>query len=218
MSDKDQFYLDILDGLSVYYDSPFIADVLKTAARHPEPDLAHALNYNQTTSKTWLLKALHGAVGGELGVVHVLGGWYGVLGAMLLHDRRFDVRRLLSIDRDAGCKPVAESLNRTHVESGRFEARTADIYELDYAPANRPDLIVNTSCEHLQRFAEWYAGLPAGMLLVLQSNDFFDCIPHHVNCVPDLEAFKGQAPMSEPLFEGQLKTKNYTRFMLIGRK
>jgi hypothetical protein len=55
------------------------------------------------------------------------------------------------------------------------------------------------------------------MLLALQSNDFFD-YRDHVSCVPTLDAFKDQAPMAEVLFEGELKLRKYTRFMLIGRR
>ena len=69
----------------------------------------------------------------------------------------------------------------------------------------------------MTRFTEWYDGIPAGMLMVLQSNDMFD-EEDHVNCVADLEDFKRQAPLSELLFAGALPLKRYTRFMLIGRK
>ena len=216
MFDKDRFYLDILDGLSVYFESAFVADLLKTVARHPVPDLGTALNHNQVASKKWLVERFHAACGGAHGVVYVLGGWYGVLGAMLLGEARFDIARLVSVDLEPACRPIAESLNRTHVAAGRFEALTADVYGLDYA-SEPPDVVINTSCEHLERFAEWFDRIPEGMLLVLQSNDFFDC-DSHVNCVPDLAALRRQAPLSESLFEGALETKNYTRFMVIGRK
>lgn len=216
MSEKDQFYLDILDGLSVYFSSRFVADLVKTVAAHPEPDLAHALNHNQTASKTWLLEHLHASLGGAFDEVWVLGAWYGVLGAMLLDDARFEIGRLLSVDIEPACATVAESLNATPAASGRFEALSADMYDLDYA-AGAPDLVINTSCEHLERFAEWYARIPPGTAVVLQSNDFFDC-DYHVNCVPDLAALAAQAPMAERRFEGSLETKNYLRFMVIGRK
>jgi hypothetical protein len=232
MLSKDDFYKDILKGLAVYFDSDFISDIQKTTVAFPRPELANALNKNQTRSKKWLIDALHQAMGGRLGVVHILGGWYGVLGAMLLHDRRFDIDQVVSIDNDPTCEAVANSLNGTLYSDGRFTSITADIYELDYNAAAlamdgisnpvpravvMPDIIISTSCEHLSRFGDWYENLPAGMPLVLQSNDFFDC-DEHVNCVPDLEAFKRQAPMAEILFEGGLALKKYTRFMLIGRK
>ncbi len=230
MDNEDAFYGDILKGLAVYFDSAFVSDIRETARRFPRRDLGYALNHNQTASKKWLMDALHGAAGGRVGTVYVLGGWYGVLGAMLLHDRRFDVDRVVNVDIDPSCAPVAESLNRTHVEDGRFQSLTADMYELDYRATHRrgqadaggkgeagPDVIINTACEHLARFDEWYGRIPRGMLLALQSNDFFG-YQDHVSCVPDLEAFKGQAPMADVLFEGELKLKKYTRFMLIGRR
>ncbi len=230
MDNEDAFYGDILKGLAVYFDSTFVSDIRETARRFPRRDLGYALNHNQTASKKWLMDALHGAAGGRVGTVYVLGGWYGVLGAMLLHDRRFDVDRVVNVDIDPSCAPVAESLNRTHVEDGRFQSLTADMYELDYRATHRrgqadaggkgearADMIINTACEHLARFVEWYGRIPGGMLLALQSNDFFGD-PDHVSCVADLEAFKGQAPMADVLFEGELKLKKYTRFMLIGRR
>jgi len=219
MADEDAFYGDILKGLAVYFDSAFISDIQKTARRFPGRALGYALNHNQTTSKKWLVDALYGAAGRRLGAVYVLGGWYGVLGAMLLHDRRFGVERVISVDIDPSCEPVARSLNHTHVETGRFEPLTADMYELDYRGVGLavPDTIINTSCEHLMRFDDWYRRIPEGMLMALQSNDFFD-YEGHVNCVPTLRALRDQAPLAEVLFEGELKLKKYTRFMLIGRK
>ena len=74
-----------------------------------------------------------------------------------------------------------------------------------------------TSCEHLAEFARWYTRIPAGKRLVLQSNDYFAC-EQHVNCVPDLAAFRAQAPMRDVLFAGERKMRRYVRFMLMGRK
>ena len=80
-----------------------------------------------------------------------------------------------------------------------------------------PDVIINTSCEHLAEFGAWYERLPEGVTLVLQSNDYV-AIPEHVNCVESPEAFALQAPMREVLFAGELALEKYRRFMLIGRK
>ena len=35
----DDFHLDILKGLAVYFDSGFVADIQKTATRFPGPNL-----------------------------------------------------------------------------------------------------------------------------------------------------------------------------------
>ena len=61
----------------------------------------------------------------------LLGGWYGLLAAMLLHDDRPQIDTVTSIDLDPTCEDVARSLNRTHVADGKFEAITADICTID---------------------------------------------------------------------------------------
>lgn len=212
----DEFYRDILAGLAVHADSGFVRDVLATLTIHQAPGIGVALNKNQMASKRWLADALYTATGGRFGKVVILGGWIGALAAILLHDRRFDIGRIVSIDIDPGCAPVAMSLNATHVRAGRFEARTADMRELDHV-AEGADLLVNTSCEHVEGFGRWYARVPDGQQLVLQSNDYVACA-EHVNCVPDLAAFAAEAPMRERLFAGERVMRRYTRFMLIGRK
>ena len=102
------------------------------------------------------------------------------------------------------------------MRDGRFTARTADMLELDY-DAERFDLVINTSAEHLHAFDRWYARIPAHQLTVVQSNDYFACA-EHVNCVPDLAALRAQAPMRDVLFAGEKAMRRYVRFMLIGRK
>ena len=221
---RDEFYRDIIEGLAIYTGSALQRDVLATLSRHDVPDLGGALNKNQIASKMWLAESLLGAVGPDLGDVTILGGWFGVLGAVLLHDPRFTIGRVTSIDIDPRCAAIAESLNATHVRTGRFAARTADMLGIDYAPAGAGpadahggDLVINTSCEHLAEFGRWYERIPAGTRLVLQSNDYFACA-QHVNCVPDLAAFRIQAPMRDVLFAGERRMRRYVRFMLIGRK
>jgi hypothetical protein len=212
----DEFYRDILAGIAVHADSAFLRDVLATLSTHQAPGIAVALNKNQMASKRWLADALHAAAGGRYESVMILGGWIGALAAVLLHDRRFDIARIVSVDIDPACAPVALSLNATHVRAGRFEARTADMRGIDYA-GERFDLVINTSCEHVEDFERFYARVPDGQHLVLQSNDYVSCA-EHVNCMPDLAAFRAQAPMRELLFEGERRMRRYTRFMLIGRK
>jgi len=216
MAGQDSFHSDILRGLAVYFDSRFVADIRDTASRFPGPALGFALNRNQITSKKWLVDTLFDVVGGRLGRICVVGGWYGVLGALLLHDKRFTIASVCSVDRDESCREVADSLNRTHVESGKFKSLTADMVKLDYRDGGY-DLVINTSCEHLPAIGNWLKRIPEDMLLVLQSNDYYG-IEGHVSCVDDLGAFKRQAPLSTVMFEGQRKIGTYTRFMLIGRR
>ena len=121
-SEKDEFYRDILEGMAVYTRSAFQRDVLTTLSRYDEPALAEALNKNQMASKMWLADALFDTVGPGLGSVLVVGGWFGVLAAILLHDRRFAISKVVSLDIDPRCADVALALNATYARAGKFAA------------------------------------------------------------------------------------------------
>ncbi len=225
MVDKDVYYQVILDGFSRYLESPFMADVTRTIIRYPDARFYVALNKNQMASKKWLIDELYRSKGSDLGTIYILGGWFGILSAMLLNDERFNIDCVVSFDMDPECGPIAEYMNRSHVEKNRFHAVTADVNRIEYPHATgakpngaaAPDIVINTSCEHMDAASGWYDRIPAGTIQVLQSNDQFDCEEHH-NCVNDLDMFRQQSPMVEIMFGGELERKRYTRFMLIGRK
>lgn len=197
--------------------SPFIGHLLEEIRERPHGDLEHFVNRGQSACKRWLLRELRNAVGPRVGSVLVLGGWYGALATLLLEHGEVRARRVESVDLDPACTATALRLNREHAAAGRFTARTADMLRVDLTAEPRPDVVVNTSCEHVARFSEWFARVPAGTTLVLQSNDYY-ADPQHVNCVPDLETFRRQAPLARVRFAGSLPTRKYTRFMLIGEK
>lgn len=216
MQDDPSFHLDILRGLAVLHDSPLITDIRKTAEQFPDPYLGYALNRNQMTSKKWLVDKLYGVTQGNIGHVCVLGGWYGVLGALLLHDPRFKVGKVTSVDIDPRCEDVALSLNKTHVDKGTFKFLNADMFNMNYAD-HAFDLVINTSCEHVENLPDWFELIPDDTFLTLQSNNYFG-IEGHVNCVNDIEEFKAQVPIASIDYEGALELKKYTRFMVIGRR
>ena len=163
--------------------------------------------------KMWARDQLFESCGGDHRRVWLLGGWYGVLAAMLFEDSRFAIGSIESIDIDPHVGTVAASLNKAW--GTRFAARTSDMYDLDYA-GERPDLVINTSCEHIADVPAFLALLPRGTRVLLQSNDYFS-EPTHINCVPSLEGFAAQARLSQVEYSGALKMPKYTRFMLIGR-
>ncbi|KXF74915.1 hypothetical protein ATN84_22110 [Paramesorhizobium deserti] len=203
---------DLARGIAAYTASPLVEGLARVVARHPEAEIANAFNHKQVACKMWARDRLFESCGGRFGRIWVLGGWYGVLPAMLFEDGRFDIGMIESIDIDPHVAEIAETLNRTAGE--RFRARTSDMYTLDYA-AERPDMVINSSCEHIVDVRGWLDMLPEGTLVLLQSNDYFS-EPTHINCVASLEAFEAMAALREVRFSGALPTKNYTRFMLIG--
>lgn len=215
---SDALY-DILRGVAALTGHPVVGDLARLVGKGAPPELSVAFNHKQIGSKRWLIDMLAQAMPAPEGPVWVLGAWYGVLGAMLLADDRLSIPGVVSVDLDPGCAAAAETLNYRHVASGRFRAVTADMTTLDFREqeSERPGLVVNTSCEHLADVPGWLSGLPKGLPLLLQSNDYYR-EPDHRSCVPSLEAFQAQAGLSETIFAGALPTKNYTRFMLIGRR
>lgn len=210
---------DILRGVAALTDDAVVGDLARLVGKGGRADISVAFNPKQIASKRWLIDVLAEILPRPDGPVWVLGAWHGVLGAMLLADARLSIPEVVSLDIDPDCAPVAETLNHRHVAAGRFRAVTADMMALDFArlDGGRPGLVINTSCEHLADVPGWLAGLPAGLPLLLQSNDYVR-EPDHRSCVPTLAAFEAQAGLSELWFAGALPTRNYTRFMLIGRR
>lgn len=210
------FVFDILRGIAAFTQNDVVANLAATVARYPRPDLAVAFNQKQIASKAWLRDSLFDTLGGAYERIWVLGGWYGVLSALLFDDPRFSIGGIDSIDVDPGCVSVAESLNAAMAVNGRFKAITADMETLSYEEA-APTLVINTSCEHVADLSVALGRMPAGMKVVLQSNNYRR-EPDHVSCVDSLGEFEEQARLAKVLFRGELVTKNYTRFMLIGER
>jgi hypothetical protein len=209
---------DLLRGMAALSGNRVVADIARLYGKGAPPDLSIACNHKQIASKQWLVEALAQTRPTSDGPVWVLGAWYGVLGALLLDDERLAIPGIVSLDIDPTCAPIAEILNHRHVQAGRFRAMTADMMAVDFAAQSpMPGLVINTSCEHLDDVPGWLATLPQGLPLVLQSNDYFR-EPDHRSCVPSLDAFREQAGLSKVWFQGARPAKNYTRFMLIGRR
>ena len=69
-----QSFKDILDGLAVLYENPFIRDIRDTILAYPDSALGIALNKKQTACKKWLVEELYQACGSDLGLNPYPGG------------------------------------------------------------------------------------------------------------------------------------------------
>ena len=179
--------------------------------KYPNARWKDVFRENQLESKSWLVKQLqHWDT--DLGIVYICGGWYGVLSSMLFISK-LPINRIYSYDIDPFSTQIANDINSfKHIN--RFMAITEDIHNLDY---NKCDTIINTSCEHITNFSDWYNNIPDNKILVLQSNNMSDW-HEHVNCIESLEEFKQQCYISNLLYSGELENEEFTRYMLIGRK
>jgi hypothetical protein len=226
--------------LDRYVDTQFVA-AFKNFFVNETKIWNDSFSRGQIKSKQWVIKELT-KLNLDLGTVFLCAGWYATLATMLF-ESKVTVGKIRSFDIDPSCAKIAEVFNKPWFEEDwRFKASTVDIMDFEWtdvpAPSDgtmgnfyymtsasdkhiqmkdNPDTIINTSCEHIANFDEWYNNIPDGKLVILQSNDYFE-IEEHVNCHKTISQFSKSTPMKETLFEGQLFLPDYTRFMKIGYK
>lgn len=209
--------------------------------------LTDAFSRGQLQSKLWLsdmVKQLETPTGllGEL--VYVCAGWYGVLPAILFE--RNNVQKILSFDIDPSTDNVADSLNKEQQIDAKFKAFVADVHELgvnkmgnkrlptrhykyedmtnftttdSITEINKPTTIINTSCEHIENFSDWWDTIPTGQLVIMQNNNFTEHDDDTVhNTVESLEEWCDMLNVSDVLYAGELELDLYTRYMVIGYK
>ncbi len=172
----------------------------------------------QIDSKCWLVNSLNPYITNP-GNIYIFGGWIGVLANLLHGSSNVGAAKIFSIDLDPWCAGVANTINKTWADSNKFEAVTSDMADYVYNSGYSPDVVINTSTEHVtqETYDIWWDNIPPGTLVVLQGNDYFDC-GEHIRCTKNLSEFKRINYQVDNLFEGTLKTSMYTRFMTIGHK
>ncbi len=207
----------VMRGLEeLFPENRFIERLRHSIEHFPDQNWEDAMSRGQVRSKQWLIHELISNGRAHLGHVAVCGGWLGTLSRMLLDDPTIVTTSITSIDTDACAGIAATNLNREYVSRGRFIAKSENCYHTDYESY---DTIINTSCEHFADLYWWWENrVPAGKLVVLQSNDFLEP-EDHVCTHDDLEDFVNNlGPMSQVIYTGTLPTHLYNRFMVIGVK
>jgi hypothetical protein len=197
--------------------------------------LTDSLSRGQLRSKIWVSDTVNDLDIDMGDMVYICAGWYGVLPAILFE--RNKVEAIRSFDIDTSCSLPAETLNRNFVQDDwKFKASTMDVKDLIYSGEfmydtlkyngdeetitdGAPSCVINTSCEHIEDFDKWWAGIPDGMLVIMQNNDFDDEEHDHADdTVTSLEEFTKRLNVSETLYEGTLALDKYNRYMVIGIK
>lgn len=184
----------------------------------------------QMMSKFWLIDELK-KIDNKFNEVAHYGGWYATLYQLL--DREFDIRRYRNFEIDKVAAGISDKFNYKEVfNNWKFKSVLSDVGNLHWKDGGlvyqvkthtnntvtetmQPDLIINTSCEHMDE--SWFHNIPNGTLVCLQTNDYFDNT-QHINCVENADAAAEKYPMEQLYFKGTIDTFLYNRFMLIGRK
>lgn len=195
-----------------------------------------AFSRSQIKSKFWLIKELAKVQKHYVNVL-VLAGWFGQTKSIYEKFLTYQKMRMVELDRH-GCEISDYVFNLSNLENHKVKSIIADINNLtlhkngyewtvenfkesekNYNEKFLPDLIINTSAEHMTE--EWFhqirfKQLKSNPIVAIQSNNMFD-IDEHVNCVHSVDHMKKKFPMKEVLYEGELQLKGYKRVMLIGR-
>jgi len=205
--------------------------------------LTDAFSRGQLRSKIWLVDMVN-ALELDLGEsVYVCAGWYGVLSA-LLFERVKNIKHVYSFDMDPSTDNPADTLNKEYIIDGmRFKSFVSDVRELKYESQtlpinhykyidaiefekttvsheiNAPTCVINTSCEHIDNFDEWFGGIPKGTLVIMQNNNFVEHDDETVvNVISSENDWVEKLNISEIIFRGTLNLEKYDRYMVIGRK
>ncbi len=177
-------------------------------------ELKRGLSTGQIESKLWLIDILRGILPRDRAYrFAVIGGWLGVL-PYLLHQLQPElVSQVVQLDLNPDVNRIAKGWNVPLGENFTALDKDALLYEYE----DQPEIVVNTSCEHFtqKELGLWLRRLPAGRVVALQSNDFFD-EPGHVNCYHNVFDFRKSLELQTYLFTGEMQFEKYRRHMVIG--
>lgn len=204
-----------------------LAGACYTEPSIPLSDIRDAISVGQIKSKLWLIDRLSQYISDATNIL-IVGGWIGTLSRLMLElpTMSSKIKRIISLDINPSCEKFADTFNNKFViDDWKFKACTEDMFNVNYVDPQLKldhetisfnyDVLINTSCEHIENFQNWFKSIPAGKLIVLQSNNYN--IPEHVNIVNSLDEFKAQcSDMSETLYAGTLDCGVYKRYMIIG--
>lgn len=179
-----------------------------------------AFSNGQIDSKLWLCRELEALNLPSKQKIWILGGWQGLAAFLLLSRDQFPVKHIRSFDVDPGCEAIADLINENWVyKEWTFKAFTKDANLLDYNTNERPDIVINTSCEHFDSM-DWFHKIPKGTLVALQSNNLQH--DEDTNSVNNIAEMILKYQLTDLIYDGILEFKypnmQFTRFMIIGIK
>ena len=178
---------------------------------------------SQIASKVWLIERLEEClqpltppVAGYK--IWLFAGWYGLTNLLMRVRAVIPVANVRSIDRDPGCQPIADRINKFwEIQGWQFKAQTGDVNNIAYFEDN-PHIIIMTAAEHVIG-DKWFKDIPMGTIVAIQGSDLD--IPDHVNKIKDLDRLKELYPL-DIWYQGSISfnypASSFTRHMIIGQK
>jgi hypothetical protein len=176
--------------------------------------LAGSFTRDLIASKVWLLTEL-ARIAPQVGIIYVLGSWYGNLGVLLALDPIIKYKKLINVETN---KKFLQASKRIHnyLGTGNIEYMLADANTLDYRQLGLDGVVINTSLTDMEGQA-WFDNIPKGTLVVMQSRDH-----DPGNAAHSTQDIVDRYPLTEIIYNGKLELEDpeteYTRYMVIGVK
>ena len=179
------------------------------------PDLLDSFSPNQFKSKENLINHIKklNILNSESEIV-IFGCWYG---SILIPAFYNEVKRITAIDIDDSVIGIAKNRIFKNYDKIDFIVNDAFVWANKSSRIKSTNLIINTSCEHMQPMKNLPILNNINSYFAFQSNNMFD-IETHINCVNNIEEFKKQLPSkAKILIEDQIEEDRGIRFTLIGQ-
>ena len=179
------------------------------------PDLLDSFSPNQFKSKENLINHIKklNILNSESEIV-IFGCWYGSILIPAFYNK---VKRITAIDIDDNVIGIAKNRIFKNYDKIDFIVNDAFVWANKSSRIKSTNLIINTSCEHMQPMKNLPILNTINSYFAFQSNNMFD-IETHINCVNSIEQFKKQLPSkAKILIEDQIEEDRGIRFTLIGQ-
>lgn len=174
-------------------------------------------SHGQIVSKIWLCDQIEPYLNNAS--IAILGGWYNVLGFMLLTRFGNKIKSITSYDIDQTTKPIADKITDTWLNKTVNNIIT-DVNTVDLSGYN---IVLNCSPEHMYE-NRWFDNISKDTLVCIQSSNV--TIPSDpwlvVNPNVSLKNLSMKYPLSSLIYADELAITydswGYKRFMIIGKK
>lgn len=203
----------IIDTMrTIWPEDEFIQQLAKIVEIEKDAILQVIFSKSQVLSKIWMAEILT-KFKLTFNNVLLVGGW---LTHHSLYLKDINYNKLFSIDPNEDHNSLIEIINPdAYVENKDInECFDSEGNITFYGKVLEPDLIINTSSEHMT--AEWFEKLPMGSLVFIENNS--EANDEHINASETFPDFLRKFPMSNILYRGELNLPKYKRYALYGIK
>lgn len=180
-----------------------------------------SFSHGQIHSKLWLCEELEPHLP-QKSKLFILGGWYNILGFMLMCRNPNNYDQIISIDIEENVCSIADKIsNAWTFQPAIIKNIKADANQFSFDEVDA--VYINCSPEHFES-TTWFDNLPIGALVCIQSISITDPDYPWLIRQPNatFEEFLRKYKIANILFAGtkriQYNEWGYNRFMLIGRK